>query len=70
MFNVVIIVCKLYIYQIKMQGRNDMNMRGFMYLLRSHFAAERLSARNRGQLERHNIKWHPLLNGDGTMALA
>lgn len=65
--NLIILLCKHYIYQMKMQGNGDISMLGFSCLLRNHFAEERLSAKNRGLLDRHNKKWRPLLDGEGNM---
>ena len=65
--NLVILVCKQFIYQFKMQGKYDINIHGFMNMLHTQFAAERAVALRSGQLGRHNKKWFCLLNGEGHM---
>ena len=65
--NLVILVCKQFIYQHKMQGKYDVNVHGFKSMLRTQFATERAVAVGSGQLDRHNKKWFCLLDGEGRM---
>ena len=50
--NLIILICKMYIYQTKLQSK-DVSFHGYLGLLHNHFAIERQASINQGTLERH-----------------